>query len=126
MGAVKTMHRTSDAYVWPGMKAEIRRFTQNCPTCTIHIARREHTPMGDMPIPSYPAQFISTDLTGPLPESPAGNKYILSIFDLFSGWVDCYPLPDKRSATVSKCFTDEYFPRAGFPEKLLCDNGGGI
>jgi hypothetical protein len=124
MGSAKTLHRTTDAYVWPGMKGEIRRLTQNCPTCTIHTARRQHTPMGDMPLPVYPAQFISTDLTGPLPESPAGNKYILSIFDLFSGWVDCYPLPDKRSATVSKCFTDDYFPRAGFPEKLLCDNGG--
>jgi hypothetical protein len=124
MGANKTLQRTTDAYVWPGMRAEVKRFTQACPTCTIHTARRQHTPMGDMPIPCYPTQFISADLTGPLPESPDGNKYILSIFDLFSGWVDCYPLPDKRNATVAKCFTDDYFPRAGFPEKLLCDNGG--
>ena len=25
---------------------------------------------------------------------------------------------------MAKCFTDDYFPRAGFPEKILCDNGG--
>ena len=117
MGANKTLHRTTDAYVWPGMKAEIRRFTQACPTCTIHVARRQHTPMGEMPIPCYPGQFISADLTGPLPESPLGNKYILTIFDMFSGWVDCYPLPDKKSITVASRFTDEYFPRAGYPEK---------
>ena len=80
--------------------------------------------MGTMPIPCYPSQFISADLTGPLPESPEGNKYILSIFDLYSGWVDCYPLPNKRSFTIAKCFTDDYFPRAGFSEKILCDNGG--
>jgi hypothetical protein len=83
MGANKTMHRTTDAYVWPGMRSEIRRFTQACPTCTIHVARRQHTPMGEMPIPCYPGQFISADLTGPLPESPLGNKYILTIFDMF-------------------------------------------
>ena len=39
MGAQKTMQRTTDAYVWPGMKAEIKRFTQNCPTSGMGFLR---------------------------------------------------------------------------------------
>ena len=124
MGSFKTHHRVAEAYVWPGMKAEITRAVQACPRCTVHIKRRERTPMGEMPIACYPGQLISTDLTGPFVESTQGNKYILTILDHFSGWVECYAIPDKRSSTVAKCFTDDYFPRAGFAEKMVSDNGG--
>ena len=123
LGALKTQHRVADAYVWEGMKTEIKKEVRKCPLCAVHTRRRERVPMGEMPYANYPGQLISADLTGPLVTSTRDNKYILTILDHFTGWVECYPIPDKRSITVASKFADDYFPRAGFPEILITDNG---
>ena len=123
LGALKTQHRVADAYVWTGMKADIKKEVSKCPLCAVHTRRRERVPMGEMPYATYPGQIVSADLTGPLVTSTNENKYILTILDHFSGWVECYPIPNKRSITVAAKFVDDYFPRAGFPEILITDNG---
>jgi len=123
LGAMKTLRRVTEAYVWPGMDTEVRRTVRACPTCTVHISRRTRVPMGEMPLPQYPGQFVSADLMGPLVESNQGCKYILCILDHASGWVEAYPIPNKKAATVVDKFTTEYFPRAGYPEVILTDCG---
>ena len=39
----------------------------------------------------YPFQKVFIDLTGPLPVTKAGNKYILAIIDGFSKWSALIP-----------------------------------
>ena len=39
-------------------------------------------------------------------------------------WVESYCIPDKRNATIVDKFVVDYFPRAGWLEILLTDNGG--
>ena len=46
---------------------------------------------------------IGIDLIGPLPESQAGNKYILTVIDYFSKWAEAFPLPDKSAVGVGQC-----------------------
>lgn len=123
LGAMKTLRRITEAYVWPGMDAEVRRTIKQCPLCTVHIKQRVRVPMGEMPLPNYPGQFISADLMGPLIESNQGNKYIMCIMDHATGWVEAYPLANKRATTVINRFMTDYFPRAGYPEVLLTDCG---
>ena len=123
LGAMKTLRRITEAYVWKGMDADVRRAVRLCPLCTVHIKQRLHVPMGEMPLPHYPGQFVSADLMGPLVESNQGNKYIMCVLDHASGWVEAYPLPNKRAATVIDRFVTDYFPRAGYPEVVLTDCG---
>jgi len=123
MGHMKTMKRVQEAYVWKGMKAEIQKRVRLCPLCAVHIRRREHVPMGEMPIASYPSQIVSADLIGPLAETDKGSKYVLTILDHFTGWAEAYPLPNKRSETVTDKFVNDFFPRVGEPEILITDNG---
>jgi hypothetical protein len=124
MATEKAMHRISDAYVWRGMRSEVAKEIALCGLCAVHTRHREHIPMGDMPMAVYAGQIVSADLTGPLALSNQGNRYILNILDHFSGWVESYCIPDKRNATIVEKFVVDYFPRAGWPEILLTDNGG--
>ena len=123
MSSLKTRMRVTEAYVWRGMKAEIAKRVAVCPLCTVHIRKRQHVPMGEMPIAAYPGQLVSADLIGPLAETPKKSKYILTILDHYTGWAEAYCLPDKRSDTVTEKIRDEYFAKAGEPEVLLTDNG---
>ena len=123
LGPQKTLDRVREAYVWPGMKAEIRCVVRKCPTCLLHASRRERVPPGEMPSPCYPMQVIGADLIGPLMTSPGGKKYILTVIDHFTGWAEAYPLTDKTNAKVWNAFSRDYFPRHGYPEILITDNG---
>ena len=49
------------------------------------------------------------DLIGPLPTTPRGNKYIMTVSCFFSKWPEATALPDKTAVGVAnflfKCFT---------------------
>ena len=63
------------------------------------------------------------DITGPFPESPEGNRYILVVGDYFTKWMEAYALPDQEATTVAKKLVDEFFCRFSVPEQLHSDQG---
>jgi len=48
---------------------------------------------------------VGIDLIGPLPNTPRGNKYIVTLVDYFSQWPEAEPLADKSSRGVVLFFT---------------------
>ena len=124
MAVLKTMWRITEAYVWPGLRKDIRMRLRKCGTCVIHNRHPEHAPPGEMPIASYPMQIVGADLIGPLVETPSGNRYALTIIDHCSGWAEAFPLRDKTNQSVWDAFTNGFLARHGVPEVLITDNGG--
>ena len=59
---------------------------------------------------------------GPLPESPRGYKYIITVTDYFSKWPKAAPLPDKMAVGVAD-FLFSLFCRHGWPERIISDHG---
>ena len=51
---------------------------------------------------SHPFEKIPWDIMGPLPTSLQGNKYILVVTDLFTKWVEVFPLKDTTTATITE------------------------
>ena len=63
------------------------------------------------------------DIMGPLPESAAGNSYILVVADYFTRYVEAYPIPNQEATTVATKLVDEFFFRYSPPEQLHSDQG---
>eukprot|EP00731_Ephydatia_muelleri_P006450 Em0003g698a len=76
------------------------------------------------PIPvKAPWYHIGIDFIGPVnPTSSQWNRYILTISDYFSKFVEAVPLPTKNADGVSNVLF-KIFMRMGIPKVLTSDNG---
>ena len=111
-----TLIRLTEAYVWPGMRASVRRRLKRCPTCQVHSTHRDRVEMGEHELPHSPT-------VGPFVQSPQGNRYLLTILDHSTLWAEAYPIPDKTNKSVWNAFANQFIPRFGLPCVLLSDNG---
>jgi transposase InsO family protein len=66
---------------------------------------------------------VHLDILGPINLSERGNKYILSIIDQFSKWIECYPLPNQTTETIARTLVDNVFTRFGVPLEIHTDQG---
>ena len=45
---------------------------------------------------------VAIDLMGPFPESGNGKKYVLVIVDIFSKWIEAYPVPNIEAKPLQR------------------------
>ena len=69
---------------------------------------------------------VAIDVMGPLPQTQAGNKYILVIQDYFTKWVECHAMPDQTADTVARILVDQVFTKFGCPRELHSDQGANF
>ena len=113
--ALGSQENLGSTYKWPGQRKDVVKVLDQCECCAVNSGRREYPPPTQMPIAAYPGHIVGMDLCGPFPISPHGNKYILTIIDHCSGWVELKPIPTKESSHVLRYLEKEYLPRFGAP-----------
>jgi transposase InsO family protein len=75
-----------------------------------------------MPV-GAPLDRIATDILGPLPITPRGNKYILVVTDYFTKWVEVFPVPDQTAVTCAQIILNDVICRFGCPLSIHSDQG---
>ena len=98
-------------YYWKGMAKDVKDYIQRCPACQQEKARVQSYPLHMMEIPDRPFNKIVMDLVTDFTESSRGNKHILTIIDLLTGWPEAIPTPNKSADTITKAFIRHYLPR---------------
>ena len=124
MGIDKTYDNIRRKYYWPNLYKHLYKYISTCVTCQRRNLQKVKSPLQDTEIPPYPFAKVSVDLSGPYPTTLSGNKYIVSFMDIFSGWPEAFPVPDKSASTVAHLLLEEIIPRYSCPLALLSDNGG--
>ena len=76
--------------------------------------------------PGMPWQHLSLDFVGPLPVTRSGFKYLLTIKDTFTGYLEALPTRDMLATTVVRLLEAEIFSRFGFPESMHTDQGSNF
>lgn len=67
-------------------------------------------------------EVIGLDLIGPLRETSRGNKYILTMTDLYTKWVVAEPLMSKTASEVSTAIILKLYS-FGLVRKIITDQG---
>ena len=97
---------------------------QNCSKCATE-KNPTRPPQGLLePISvQQPFELIAWDIIGPLPESQAGNKYIIVVVDYLTKWCEAAPLKDMTAKTIARYLLEEVIVRHGCPQSILLDQG---
>jgi transposase InsO family protein len=123
LGIKATCRLLHERFVWPKMKKDITIWTRACHACQISkITRHVKTPLGNFETPSSRFINIHIDIVGPLPESHS-YRYLLTIIDRFSRWMEAIPLQDITADSVCRAMYREWICRFGVPHRCTSDQG---
>ena len=123
MGLDKTYDSIRLKYFFPNMYRKIYTYIEKCIPCQAMSDKKPKPPLHETEIPPYPFAKIGLDLSGPYPTTLSGNRYIVSFVDLYSGWPEAFPVPDKSADHIVHLILEEIFPRFGCPLQIVTDNG---
>ena len=123
-GFRRTYNAMKRQYYWPGMCKDILRHCKRCHQCALQNQGTGEVGFDHFNVPSLPMEFICMDLVGPIsPQTSKGNKYILTVIDMLTGYTIAVPIMDKRSETVCKAYRDSVYCIFGGSSRILTDNG---
>ncbi len=124
LGVGKTRQRVAPFFYWPGMLRDIRVYCQTCDVCQRNGKSKQlaRVPMRLPPIIDKPFGRISIDIVGPLPITSRGNRFVLTVVDHSTRWVEAYAMPEHKSTDVVKALLD-YLARYGIVDEILHDLG---
>ena len=123
-GRDETVRRCIEHFYWPSMAKTAASVRNSCTTCE----ERGPSPNPQkgllMPaIAAYPFQRVCVDFVGPWPVAKGGYRYILTVLDTFSRWLEAFPTKTASAAEVTQILVKEIFTRFGLPERIHSDRG---
>ena len=92
-GIKATLARMKKRFIYPGMMTDVETRTKVCNTCVAKLSKENLKAGKHVPnLSGFPLATVYIDLVGPLNPTNLDHKYILSVEDGFSRYVELYPL----------------------------------
>ena len=123
-GAPRTYSALKREYYWPGMCKDVFRHCKACYECKLQNQGQPDEDFKHVTVPELPMEMICMDLVGPISRVTwSGNRYILTVIDMLTGYMVAVPIPDKKSETVCSPYRDNVYCTFSVSSGILTDNG---
>lgn len=127
MGHNKTYNRINLVFSWKGMRKDVKRFINACRLCQKRKPPRPQTKgLTHSLRATRPWQFLCIDFFGCWPESPNGNKWILTMHDQFTRWPIAVPMKTRNARAIMDVIMREIVFVHGPPEWIWSDREPGF
>ena len=122
-GAKTGIKLVGQRFVWPGMRQDIRKWTQECQACArAKVQRHNISPLSTVtPPPSGRFTNVYVDITGPLGSSN-GYNYLLVIIE-YSRYMNAIPMVGITAEECVDSFIRHWVSWFGTPEHVYTDRG---
>lgn len=108
---------------WPGMRADVKRFVQQCPCCQKMSHIKPIIAAKPFTLASYsPWDKVNIDAMGPFPETAEGYQHILVVIDCFTRFVELFPIKTTSAAEAKRAIL-ALIGRYGIPNSITTDGG---
>jgi hypothetical protein len=110
--------------IWKGMSKDIPAWSRDCQACSRgKVTLQPKAAVEPVAVPSQRFSHVHVDLVGPLPTSAEGLKYLFTMVDRSSRWLEAIPLKGMDAATCADVFIASWVARFGVPGRLTSDRG---
>ena len=123
-GSRRTYSGLKRQYYWPGIRKQVFRHCKRCKECVLQNQGQPEKGFGHFDAPDLQMEFIYMDLIGPIhPPSSRGNKYVLTVIDMLTGFTMAVPIRNKNTDTICDVYRDHVYCTFGGSSRILTDNG---
>jgi len=126
-GEQRTLAEICRRYFWNNRTKCVKAIVKMCQQCQL-VKSEGSIRSGDERLKSIPVcdlfYRVALDTAGPLPETKAGNKYIMVAIDHYSKWCEAKAVADHGAKTTARFLEDDLICRYGVLSFMLIDNGG--
>ena len=126
LGVRKTVFAIRRRYYFRKLRSAVARYIQKCVPC---IRTKSAVQPADLPLQPFlflstiPFNAVSIDLYSPGIVLESGHKYVLTVVDLCTRWVQFIPIKSKLASEVLVNLCRHWFHFHGIPEFVLSDRG---
>ena len=124
-GRDRILQRLRRSFFWYGMHDDAVQYIKSCETC-LKNKKTKRKPRAKQVLysPGYVNQRLHLDIYGPInPVTNNGNKYILTMIDGFSRFVQMAPLNEHSAEKVAASMIEKWISVFGFPTEIFTDQG---
>jgi len=123
-GIKASIRTVGSRYFWPELKNDVKKWVSECLLCQkAKVNRHTHRPPGFLPCPTQRFTIVHIDIVGPLPAEVGSPRYLLTMIDSFTRWIEVFPLVEITALNVCKGFLFSWVSRFGPPLTLISDKG---
>ena len=122
-GIAKCLMFAKRLYYWRNMRKTFIKICRDCLLCAKTKSSTSKLEKTDIHVEAEkPHDKLSIDLVGRLPSS---NRYIfiLSVLDIYSRYLICYPLRTSTTNAIIKALDNHYFYHLPYPRVIVSDQG---
>ena len=108
LGITRMVEMLRQRFYWPMMAEDVARWCKECTECAqVKPGPRFRAALHQVAV-ACPMDRVAMDIVGQLPETEAGNKYILVISDYYTKWVQAHAIPDQTAQTVADVYINHW------------------
>ena len=124
----KTYSRIFNHFYWPRLRKDVCEFCKCCHVCKMVDKPNQTIPVASLkptPVCVEPFSQVIVDCVGPLPKTPSGNRYLLTIMCKFSDFLEDIPLQTIKAPYIAESLIT-FFTLVGLPSLTQSDQGSNF